>query len=460
MENKKYILIEFLSAIFSILFLILSFLSFGSYNFSHEKIKKYKENWNLTPISNIFEVSSKCPKNSSDFFTNFFPGNFKGCDCFNVKSNTYKKKIFNESCNSNQIENKCKNIKENDNINLNVWKGKKLCVERMEKKYNFFMLNQYKTTKNSCENGFKFCGFFDTKKNFLCLPENLNCPISNVFIDNENVVNNYKTIKLNNDFYLHFSKNEGEKIYLEFLANDKNFCFDDKNGNFGQNNFILNKKKGEIECEKINENVFDFRYEKIDEISKIEFFDENEITNKIKFLSDFNLNSNDSIKLFNVNYFSVENECLKKIDFDEFLNPNLKKNNKILNILCIFCFSYNFYLIGIFAIFLFVDDSNDKKFLFYFIDFLKIFFLLILIIISMIFLNKNNKILKNKNIFINENCAEDATKFAFENAYKNLNNVKNYVKIIIFFCFIDIFIRIFYYVYYSCFYNKNKEKKQ
>ena len=452
MENKKYILIEFLSAIFSILFLISSFLSFGSYNFDAQKIKKYKENWNLSPISNIISVSSKCPKNSSEFFSNFFPGNFKGCDCFNVKSNTYKKKIFNESCNSNQIENECKNIKENDNKKLNVWKGKKLCVERMEKKYNFFMLNQYKS-KNKCKNGFKFCGFFDTKKNFLCLPQNLNCPISNVFIDNQNVINNYQTIDLNNDFYLHFSKNEGEKIYLEFLANEKNFCFDG-NGNFGQNDFILNKNLGENECEKIDENVFDFRYEKIDEISKNEFFDENEISN------EFLINSNDSIKLFNVNYFSVENECLKKIDFDEFLNPNLKKNNKILNVLCIFCFSYNFYLIGIFAIFLFVDDSNDKKILFYFIDFLKIIFLLILIIISMIFLNKNNKILKNEKIFVNENCAENATKFAFENAYKNLNNVNNYVKIIIFFGFFDIFIRIFYYVYYLCFYNKNKEKKQ
>ena len=205
----------------------------------------------------------------------------------------------------------------------------------MEKKYNFFMLNQYKS-KNQCKNGFKFCGFFDTKKNFLCLPQNLNCPISNVFIDNEKVINNYQTIDLNDDFYLHFSKNEGEKIYLEFLANEKNFCFDG-NGNFGQNDFILNKNLGKNECEKIDENVFDFRYEKIDEISKNEFFDENEISN------EFLINSNDSIKLFNVNYFSVENECLKKIDFDEFLNPNLKKNNKILNVLCIFCFSYNFY---------------------------------------------------------------------------------------------------------------------
>jgi hypothetical protein len=78
----------------------------------------------------------------------------------------------------------------------------------------------------------------------------------------------------------------------------------------------------------------------------------------------------------------------------------------------------------------------------------------------MIFLNKNNKILKNQKFFVNENCAENETKFAFENAYKNLNNVNNYVKIIIFFGFFDIFIRIFYYVYYLCFYNKNKEKKQ
>jgi len=464
MENKKYTLIEFISGIFSILFLILSFLSFGSYNFDEEKIKKYKENWNLSPITNIIEVdlNSNCPKNYSDFFSNDFPGNFKGCDCFNVKSSTYKKKIFNETCTKNQIKNDCKNIDENNNINLNVWKGKKLCVERMEKKYNFFMLNQYKTSNNSCEDGFRFCGVFDTNENVLCLPENLECPISNVFVDNEKNVNNYETISLSNDYYLHFSKSANEKIYLEFLANNKKFCFDGENGNFGENEYILNKKKGEKECEKINKNIYDNRYENLDEISSNIFYDENNITNKISVLSGYEFPSDgESVKLFNVPYFSVNKKCLNNIDFNNLINPNIKKSYKILNVLCIFCFSYNFYLIGIFGIFCFINDSNDKKNLFFFIDGLKIFFLLVLIINCMFFLNKNNKILKNKNYFVDEKCAESATNFAFELSYKNLNNVHNYVKIIIFFGVLDILIRVFYYVYYLCFNQKeNKEKIQ
>ena len=462
MENKKYTLIEFISGIFSILFLIFSFLSFGSYTFDGEKVKKYKENWNLSPITNIIEVdlNSNCPKNSWDFFSNEFPGNFKGCDCFNVKSNTYKKKIFNETCTKNQIKKECKNINENDNINLNVWKGKKLCLERMEKKYNFFMLNQFKSKKNSCENGFKFCGVFDTKENILCLPENLSCPISNVFIDNEKKVNNYETIELSNDYYLHFSKRANEKIYLEFLANDKKFCFDGEN-NFGENDYILSKKKGEKECEKINKNVYDNRYEKIDEISSNVFYDENNITNKIIVLSGFEFPSDgESVKLFDVPYFSVENKCLNKIDFNNLINPNIKNSYKILNVLCIFCFSYNFYLIGIFAIFCFVDDSSDKKFFFCFIDALKIIFLLVLIVICGVFLNRNGKILKNKNYFVNENCAEAATNFAFDLAYKKLNDVNDYVKAIIFFAVLDVLIRIFYYVYFLCFEKENKEKIQ
>jgi hypothetical protein len=464
MENKKYTLIEFISGIFSILFLIMSFLSFGFYNFDEKKILKYKKNWNLSPISNIISVNlnSNCPENYEKFISNSFPGNFEGCNCFNVKSNIYKKKIYNETCTKNQIENDCKDILETNEINLSIWKEKKLCVKRMNENYNYFNLSKFITNKNYCENDFKFCGIIDTKNNFLCLPKEIECPISNILINNENSINNYKTIKLSNEFYLHFTNKETEKIYLEFLVNNQKFCFNSENGEFGENEYLLNKLKGEKNCEKIGNKIYDNRYENLDEISLINFYNQNKITNKLKVLDGYLLpEDGEKIFLYSIPYFYINNNCLNNIDLNNLLNPNLNKNNKILNVLAIFSFAYNFYLIGIFSIYCFINDSNDKKFLFIFIDGLKIIFLLIIIILSFIFLKNNNNILKIKNYFLNENCGEDETNFAIKNSYKNLNDVKNFINTIIFFAIVDILIRIFYYVYILCFKDKeNKEKIQ
>jgi len=143
MEKIFSFLIDILFIILSIIFLILASLSYNNYKYDTFIINEYKQNWELGPIVDIVSVfkNNPCPINYQSFITNKFPGFKEGCDCRNSDRDEEKKIIYEKACSPKNLISKCQSIHKQDDINLEIWKGKKLCVKRLEK--NFWEFEEY-----------------------------------------------------------------------------------------------------------------------------------------------------------------------------------------------------------------------------------------------------------------------------------------------------------------------------
>jgi hypothetical protein len=264
--DKFTLIIDLFFLICSIIYLILGSIGYGNYNYNPLSINEYKQNWNLGPIMNIINtpIDQDCPTNYSSIFTNFFPGNLDGCDCRNTNRPLEKKLFYNKECSLIKMADKCKSIKKEEKLLLNIWKGKKLCVKRFEKnfweldnneneveimnsneklikrkgmkveKQSFLQLRNlnFNTKKNSinfnlslnnsnrlksnskqnekgnkkCNNpNHKICGYLDKNKSLLCLNKDLECPINDLIITEKSL----------------FEKRSDKNLYKSILLNEK-----------------------------------------------------------------------------------------------------------------------------------------------------------------------------------------------------------------------------------------------
>ena len=111
---------------------------------------------------------------------------------------------------------------------LNAWQGTYIYQTLYSYNETFFDYNYTMLTFN--ETNGKKCGK-DSFGNYLYFPTDADCPINEIFIDNEEHVNKnnqyyYRTLPLKNNKYLHYTKNntEGNLIVQTIIRGEKKYC--------------------------------------------------------------------------------------------------------------------------------------------------------------------------------------------------------------------------------------------
>ena len=178
MDNRcPNILRNFVIYVFPVISIILSIMTFVNFPYNDEYYNEYINTLKLTPISSI----------SINY------------DIMNKK------------------------IKEKNILNL----------ERLDSEYNY----EYLILNNNKYN--HPCGY-DKKRNFLFLPNDIECPINYIKISNsqypDDIKFNYKTIKIADDLFLHYSKNN---IY-GYIYNNISFYLDSSSSDYMLDTNIYN----------------------------------------------------------------------------------------------------------------------------------------------------------------------------------------------------------------------------
>jgi len=238
--------------------------------------------------------NENCDKNSL-FITRNWEGTSPACNCKNgVKSEIYKSK-----CSFLQIARGCKEISAVENKIADIWKGSKLCIKNHQNNY----FDSITTIGDKCPPKYNLCGT-DTKKFNLCFPKKYGCPINQVII-NHNPTNEkrhikFNSIKLNEDWYLHYSNQyHNHSLIIDVKYSEGRVCSNPIETNLKSHMKYKNILNSNSTCvSKIGKFNFDERFKVLDSISKFQFFNDNSILQKIEKLPQ--LNSQD---LINYNSF-------------------------------------------------------------------------------------------------------------------------------------------------------------
>jgi hypothetical protein len=177
--------------------------------------KEILENWNLSPIKKFGECEGK-PNELNMLRGNSYKGTFAGCDCYDKGYI----KIKNNSCGKN---NGCKTIPEINPVEYSTWRQKKICVEKMAE--NYLDLDIQDKASN-CPIGKKSCGIIDTQKNYLCVENNIDCPVNNIQITKIKYIDILSKNKIDmGDYNLIYSNtNSSSNIPIELKISESTPC--------------------------------------------------------------------------------------------------------------------------------------------------------------------------------------------------------------------------------------------
>ena len=341
MELNKIQLLTIIFISLNIIFLI-TVLFF--YNEDHTILEKFKKNWEQKPIIDI-KLNNNCTNESSLISSKLY-GHSTYCNCSN-KTNL-NNKIYNNSCTKEDENLGCKTYNKLNESDLFYYRGNKICIERGNESYHYFISNKKYQMKN-----LSIIGIVDTfNTSYGYLNTTYLYPITNLNIVNQTnvnltIYNTYNKIKLDNNSYLiynrNFSNNKSNDIVVdvEISFNDK-ICSNPNEGIFSINNFEFNNNKGEENCKNIISNKkYDNDYKLIDSYSAEKFFKDNNISDY-----DYLNIKNKSINLHTIKYYGIKKECYNELEVKKVFEKNYNYNVIKISILIMIIW----YLIFIFLI--------------------------------------------------------------------------------------------------------------
>ena len=243
------------------------------------------ENVEKTFIKNIyFSFSYEKNNNNNKIIFGKWNGLLSGCDCSN---NEFKDKIYLTECFEEEIKNDCFNVNKSEQKNIEKINEKNIFSNTKKISYLKYLKNIDKKGEK-CLKGFKKCGKLDNF-NYLCFDNNFECPINDIKINKNKSLINYNSIKLNNNYYFHYSNKFIENkiitnIFISnFKNNDFNIIFDNYklSPNYKDNYFNLSEF---LFYENNIENIFIFNKSDIYFFNNISQF----FSNNNKKIFDFN----------------------------------------------------------------------------------------------------------------------------------------------------------------------------
>ena len=159
-----------------------------------------------SPIYSIsLAINNQCENNEIQMKLGNFPGTKKG--------KKQRSKIL--ICEMN-----CK-IKKRAPKNIYIWKNNQFCI-KINNELNYESLYSNSVDKDKeCDIGFKKCGILDTNNKIMCVEDITDCPINKILINNNSSSPedySYKTLKLNNGQYLHYTNESIDSFIVVNLS--------------------------------------------------------------------------------------------------------------------------------------------------------------------------------------------------------------------------------------------------
>ena len=318
-------------------------------------------NLSLRPLIDFEPKEIKIDNNTEKVFLSYqstlgkWEGTVKSCNCLNSTNKDFNNKLFRKKCSKKMLKSNCFNLPKYPYYYYRAWKGIYLNPIPSSNQLNYIDYYQKYSYNGKCLNDLKDCGFLDS--NFikkLCLPSTFTCPINHIYIDNnENGTSdyNYKNIKLNNGYYLHYTNEKKDKnIIVEFKISELLPC---------ANPIYDNRKEIEYELyknDKYNclDNIEDFRYTNFDYESKQLLYYENGINQVINELPLYNVKNTSIVQIFYRGYIGIETQIKFKqryLTFYEYYKYNIYANNTLRLFLTFFIVVF---------IYLSIRDTNKR----------------------------------------------------------------------------------------------------
>ena len=381
--------LKIINFIFLLVILILLIVIFQKCDIYNDKViisllDQIKNNHNKKIIS---EISSEKQEKFSDFIFFEFKGFEEGC----IKNNKIKK----GKCNFfDKLFYKTQKIKNIDSSNFKVLYQKKLYVKYYNLNYYDIIKNNYiSKNKEECfDKNFKLCGIIDSLNNFLCVPNEIECPKVTIktFIDEFDI--NNQLINKNEDF--------SDYLFInDYLISEDTPCINLDEENIYHIPYKLEKnynKKYQCNTELNDKTNKDERYKEILTIdSKNKFYEENFLN--LLDLYDYNF---DNIQLFFyiknfISYYNNGNDYYNLLYNNNSPMNNSNKLDSLYNInyynKYLIRLNITFFLISFFIKFL-KHFLMDKVSIIYDIIFFSLIFLIFcFIVIQISIINSINK---------------------------------------------------------------------
>lgn len=335
--KKLWIILNLLSEFCLIICLVLDSILIWSTKFSASNVLDIKDNFDSYPIFD-FEGTDYCESKRKLIVIDKWPGTIRGCDCTSMSLALvpYEKKIMRGSCSG--IMANCKEINPLKEVKLTKWRGKNFCQAIKDENYTYYSLLLSNSVKENetCKIGFKKCGYLDTLKQILCLPENEECPINFIKVSTsgppvECMEKECKKISLKGKGDIYFSnKIVTGYVVSQFKVSDSNVCLN-------VDEYDSNNVRYELDyysyygCKtKYSSKIYDDRYILLDSENKYKFYQENGIISKVSELNEYPLDDikASTINLYHKTFSGFDLQCLLNNGFNPKNLGNFESNTK------------------------------------------------------------------------------------------------------------------------------------
>ena len=325
MKNTSiiYLILTLYIIIISISTLVLLSKSYKSKELKNKYFEEIEKNFSKKTIKEIKIQKTECSDPKKNLLNLEFSGTEIYCNCSNGinyigRCNLSETKYF-----YNILGPTCKYINVIENYLLHNIKKIYLCAEFSDLSYS--KIKNLNSENKNCEKGFKICG--KDSKEFLCFPEELDCPINDIIISNTEKKDlksqNYKEQKIENNFYLYTTNKKVENpLVVDFKLGYENICIDPNEEIAPIKQFQYYTKNFDLECEtELGENIIDSRYKKIYSLDKYKLYRDNKLLQFLKKLPNFdNYSLKYNLDLFTAPYFHFSYKCFEKLKNEDFLS--------------------------------------------------------------------------------------------------------------------------------------------
>ncbi len=312
----------FIIIIFPITLMILSIISIKVRPVS-KILKELSSSLNDYPLAE-FEYAKICNgKYNGNLFT--IAGTKEGCSCVDV--NRYRKKqsgkylVNPSSCTRNQTSNGCEKVPKTPSHNLEYWLNGKFCSKyynlNSEIKGYLYFLNSSVLKDEECQNGYKKCGKLDDMNNYLCVPQDEECPINDIIVSSRerDDLKDYNFTVIEDNYYYYTNKADKPiitklKVTEGKLCKDRTFIYTE----YPQ--YILDYNFEYYGCRhKIENELYEKNFDILDTKTKEEFYSYSGIKMADYFKKSifeypfFSLNA--KMNLYPQRYIGYDKQCLK-----------------------------------------------------------------------------------------------------------------------------------------------------
>lgn len=294
------------------------------------------KNWAFGPIISVSEGCSDSDQKYKNILTDIWPGTTSGCSCTSG--------IFRGICNKTKRRSGCTSVEKTMPINYKTWKGKKICVERLQ--FNYLDLDIVNNPMQ-CASNQRSCGIIDSKNNYLCIDKKANCPVNDIRVYYDESYKPLSDSEKAIEFSVDYSKNNTkatmvfsnkfteQKITSQLKPSTGIPCKNPYYENMNYPNYPLNYYFGRNSCKDFvdepNAIIYETEYSELDTMSKLKFYKDNLIYDVVNALPQYMPQELQmDVSLYQRSYFGLSLSCLKDIKSQQLSDEMIAELNNLI----------------------------------------------------------------------------------------------------------------------------------